>query len=164
MTGPRSKSFPIKNGFCLIYPDKLEINQQDLMGKMERFLYKRGFKTRMVLYLGLAMILLLASLISVIIANYFLATFLLVVAVAALYFLLKNRKLSLATEINRKQIQQVEYKEAIQGVSRAMFLVHFEEGNKSYLKQLQLPPSSPKGQMIVQSALMMMKDEGLIHQ
>ncbi|MEM6764036.1 MAG: hypothetical protein AAF824_07785 [Bacteroidota bacterium] len=164
MIGPRSKSFPIKNGFCLIYPDKLEINQEDLLGKLEKFLYSKGVKTRVLLYMGLVLVLLIAFLISVSIANYFLSAFFLVLSGATVVFLLKNRKLSLATEIIRKNIQQVTYKEPLAGVSRAMFLITFTEEGKTYLKKLQLPPNSQQGQMVAQSAFLMMRDEGLIQQ
>lgn len=156
------KSFPLKNGYCHIYSDRIEIEREDTPARILKFLEDKGLHRNWLLYLFLMIALLLAGLLAVEIENYFLAAFFAASALAALVAVWKNRKVSFSSEILRTQIDHVEYRQAVEGVSRAAFIIHFRPRKALLRRAIYLPTARQGGGQIAQSAYYMMKEEGFL--
>lgn len=150
-----SRSFPIRNGQCHIYEDRLEIRTGGLIEKM-------GIKRLFLPYLLLMLAFALAMLVSVWIVNYFLAAFFGSAMLFSLYFLWTHRSLSVASVIPRDQIESIEYHPAIPGQARASFQIWFRPKRKRLYREVFLPGSSSEGAIIAQSAQAMFREEGLL--
>lgn len=157
-----AKSFSIKNGNCHIFPDRIEIINTDPIGRFSAFLFKKGIKRAMVLYLLLLIGFVLSLLVALQIENYFLAAFFAVCIPLALYYGWTQRKVSLATVIPREQIASIDYNKAVKGVSRASFTIFFTPKKTTLQKPIPLPSLMQKGNQIADTAYWMMKEEGLL--
>ncbi|MDX2249835.1 MAG: hypothetical protein SF052_23830 [Bacteroidia bacterium] len=158
----RARSFPLKNGYCHLYPDHIQIEQDDISGKILYFLEKKGFSRNWIIYLSLSGVMTLATLIAVQIENYFLAAFFAAFSVANLIAAFFSRKVSFASQILREHITSVEYKEAVEGVSRASFTIFFRPKRTILKRNLALPSYRKGDTQIAQAAYYMMKEEKLI--
>ena len=159
---PGTKSFSTRHGYCQIHPDHLEIVREDPYGRMIWWLFRKGISRVLWFYLLFSLGLVLVALMSVQINNYFLATFFALFSLMALWASWHNRFVSFATYIPRKQIEGVSYQEAVQGESRATFLIHFRPRKRLLKRRLTMPSLSQGGSRIAQSAYYMLKEEGLI--
>ena len=150
-----SRSFPIRNGQCHIYEDRIEIKTGGLLEKL-------GAKSVFIPYLLLMLAFALAMLLSVWIVNYFLAAFFASAMLFVLYFLWTHRQLSVARIIPREQIESIEYHPAIPGEARASFKIWFRPRRQKRYRVIYLPGTSVEGAAIAQSAQMMFREEGLL--
>ncbi len=157
---PRSRSFPLRNGYCAIYPDRVEIGGNGLNHHIMQILFNRGFRRLLGFYVLLVLLFIFALLFFIWLNNYFLALFFLMAALFTLYMMWKNRSLSFAPVIQRKEIEYIHYYRAIKGERRASFTIFFRPGKRLLQRRLILP--TQKGEMIAQSAYIMMKDAGEI--
>ncbi|MCI4671535.1 MAG: hypothetical protein MRZ79_25555 [Bacteroidia bacterium] len=162
-----TKSFNIRSGRCTIYRDRVEILQEDISGKIGNWLFKRNIHSAGPVYLLAALLLFIASLLSLTLTNYFLLTFLIATTVVAIYLFFQNRNYSLAPLIQRDQINQIRYHEAIPGKSRPYFEISFspkkeEKPDLVLLRKIVLPNTRHKGTTVADTAYWILKDEGLI--
>ena len=159
---PGPKSFSLKSGNCHLYPDRLEVLRSDLQGRIMSSLANKGVHGAYLYYLVACLGLILAAFLSSYIDNYFLTFFFGVSALVSLYGLWVNRSVSYAHVIPRKQIESVQYKAAVQGVSRASFTIFFRPGKRLYQRKLILPTATHQGTSLADTAFWMMREEGLI--
>ena len=162
---PRTKSFPLRSGYCHIYPDRIEIEQRSVAGKLLHSLLKKGSKRVFWIYGFLTLLFLIATLIAFSLTNYFLVLFFLVAAIFSLVNQFQKRLVSLATYIPRNQIQQVVYNPSVKGERRASFSIFFQpEPEKQVLQRDLLLPGSyqQRGEMVEQSAYYLMRDAGFL--
>ncbi len=160
----RTRSFDIKNGYCQIYSDRIELQYKGLSGAFLRWLSRRGWRGEGLLYLMLTILFALLTLTAIIIENYFLALFFAVFSGVTLFALFQRRQYAFSLKIPRSEIEKVEYKEAVKGVSRAKFIIHFRPKKRLFLREILLPSLMQNGQSVAQSAYWMMRDEGLIQE
>lgn len=163
-----AKTFNIKSGSCTIYRDRIEIYQNDLSGKIGKWLFKRNIYSGGPSYLLLALGLFLASGLAFFIQNYFLCAFLFATAVIGFFLFFQNRKLSFVPLVLRSQITQLKYHEAIPGKSRPFFEISFApqpEDKPGYIlvRKIVLPNTLHNGTSVADTAYWIMKDEGLIN-
>lgn len=157
-----SKTFPLKDGQCVLFQDRIELEYNGLRGRWLAWANKRKLTSVGFWYVMTGIGFLLAAVFSAIIDNWFLAFFFilfLALCIGASWF---NRQASLRTTIQKKEIVKVEYQEAIQGESRAYFRVFFRPGTKMRMRKLPLPGRHQQGGQIANSALWMLKEEGLL--
>jgi len=155
-----SKSFPLRTGSCHIYPDAIHIRSKGLPNYFRQLLFRAGFQRYLVLYILLTLGFIISLLIAVGIQNYFLGFFFGIAALFSLRMAWVNRRLSFAPIIEKKQIDQIQYHEAVPGERRAAFTIVFKAGRHTLQRKIVL--SGRKGEMIAQSAYFMMKDTGLL--
>ena len=161
----RTKSFPLRSGTCYIYPDRIEIEQHSLAGKLLHRILRKGSKRVFWNYLALTIIFLVAALVAATLTNYFLVLFFLVAAGFSLVNQFQKRNLSLATLIPKDQIEQVTYAPSVEGERRASFTVYFQPEKRLLRRELLLPGRYQKnGEMVEQSAFYLMRDAGLLQQ
>ena len=159
---PGPKSFSLKSGNCYLYPDRVEIQRTDLQGRISAWLSKKGLHAASLYYLAFFVGLLIAALLSQLIQNYFLSFFFGASALASLYGLWVNRRVSYASIIPRDQIESVEYQPAVQGVSRARFAIDFRPKKRLYQRIIPLPSATHQGTSLADTAFWMMREAGLI--
>ena len=159
----KSKSFPTRNGSCHIFIDRLEFSSNHSTASLLRWAYKKGFHRSSSLYILIAVIFLLAALISLYIQNVFLALFFGVAMLFGLNMAWSRRKYSFTPIIKKEQVEQVRYLEAIPGERRAGFEIIFRMNDKAFLKKIFLPGRHQEGEMIAQSAFYMMRDAGYLN-
>ncbi|RMG68090.1 MAG: hypothetical protein D6722_12215 [Bacteroidetes bacterium] len=157
-----SKSFATKNGSCHLYPDRIEIENHDLAGRLGAFLYRRGFRRAWVLYLLLALGMALAAASSYLIDNMFLAAFFAILVPVALIGLWTQRSVTYAPVIPRKEIESVVYRPAVKGVSRATFIIFFRPRKRLMQRLIPLPGITQQGTSLADTAYWMMREEGLV--
>ncbi|MEZ4775393.1 MAG: hypothetical protein R3D00_19570 [Bacteroidia bacterium] len=158
----RARSFPLKNGYCYLFQDHILIERNDFTGQILHFLEKRGLRRSWIIYLALLIALVLSALLAVKIENYFLAAFFAAFAFADLFAIWFSRKVSFASNIQREHITAVEYKEAVQGVSRASFTIFFRPKRATLRRTIFLPSIRKGDTQLAQAAYLMMKEEKLI--
>jgi len=157
-----AKSFNIKGGYCYLYPDRIEVLRQDALGQLTAFLFRRGYQRALVLYLLLSVLMVLGALITALIDNYFLASFftlLIPFSLGAAWF---NRDLSFAPVIPKRSVEHVEYRRAVQGESRAAFIISFRPEKRLLRRVISLPTHTHRGTSLADTAYWMMRDDGLI--
>lgn len=162
-----AKTFSIRSGSCTIYRDRIEIFQSDFSGQMGKWLFQRKIFTAGPTYLLLALGLLLASGLAFAIQNFFLCAFLFATSIIGLFLFFQNRKLSFVPRIERVQIKEITYQEAIPGKSRPQFEVEFcpkpeENPDFTLIRRIVLPNTLHKGTSVADTAYWILKDEGLI--
>ncbi len=157
-----SKSFSTKNGVCHLYPDRIEIDRQDWVGVLSRFLFKKGYQRAWVLYLLLTLAMVIGLILSLSIANYFLVFFFVVMSLASVAAAFKNRDLSFIPVIPKKSIEKVVYRKAIESQSRAAFTIYFRPENRLMRRMILLPTRTHQGTSLADTAYWMMRDEGLV--
>lgn len=159
-----AKSFNTKYGYCHLYPDRIELVRKDWVGWLMGFLFRRGYRRAVVLYVLLSIGLGLALLLSLSISNYFLSFFFLVATLVTIYASVRNRDLSFALVIPKKSIEKVNYHRAVEGESRATFVVYFRpnEGQPLLRRIIPLPTRTHQGTTLADTAYWMMRDEGLV--
>jgi hypothetical protein len=109
------------------------------------------------------LVMLVALVFSLLIENYLLSAFFAAMAAFYGYLSWQQRRLSVTQEIERDRIEAVEFRPAVPGQARASFAISFRNGRGRLLTRiLSLPTASEQGNMVVQSALLIMKEEGLV--
>lgn len=156
------KSFPLKDGQCIVYPDKLEIEISGLKGIFIRWINRRKLTSVGFWYVMAGLGFFIATVLSAVIDNWFLAFFFLVFVVLCVIASWRNRHSSLRTQIPRKMIQSIDYQEAIQGESRATFDIHFQPQSTTRIRRLNLPGRHQQGSQVANAAFWILKEEGLI--
>ncbi|GAB4415054.1 MAG: hypothetical protein OHK0039_23400 [Bacteroidia bacterium] len=162
MRSASTKSFTTRNGTCHLYTDRIEIHREDLLGRVERWLYSRGMRRAWVLYALLAAALAIACLAAWLIDNYFLTLFFLTLVPVTLYAAWHHRYTSFAPVVLRSEIESVVYHKAVPGVSRAMFVVSYRPRQRLVQRIISLPTLSQQGASVADTAYWMMRDEGLL--
>lgn len=157
-----SKTFPLKDGQCVLYQDRIELAYDGLRGRWLAWANKRKLTSVGFWYVMAGVGFLLAAFFSAIIDNWFLAFFFMLFLALCIGASWHNRQASLRTTIQKKEIVNIEYQEAIQGESRAYFRVFFQPGTKTRMRKLSLPGRHQHGGQIANSALWMLKEEGLL--
>jgi hypothetical protein len=160
----RTRSFSTRNGYCHLLSDTIKLEYPGLTGKLHAWLERRGWRSVGWLYLLLAVGFGLAVLLALGIENYFLALFLGVFGLIALYGSWARRKYAISPVIQRKHIESVQYFPAVKGISRARFEVYFRPGKRLFIREIPLPSLLQNGQTEAQSAYWMMREEGLIQE
>lgn len=159
---PKAKRFPTLHGFCVIYSDRVEIVDQRMLGRLNQWLNNNKLSGKRVFYIVLILFFLLAALVSFVLEIYFLLIFFMASLAFVFHDIWKNRKLSFAPLIPKKDITEVHYLEAVPGERRAAFHIYFQIKEKVRLRRIQLPRQSKQTTMVAQSAYQMMKDAGLL--
>lgn len=155
----RTKYFPIKGGTCYLHPDRVEIISNHFVG---RLFSRKGLNRVAVLYFLSLIAMTAAILLSLWIENYFLVAFFAVCWMVSLFSIWQSRTRSLAAVIPRKAIEQIAYKEAVEGVSRGQFIIHFRSGKQLLTRKILLPSALNNGKAVAQSAYYMFKEEGML--
>ncbi|MEL6804522.1 MAG: hypothetical protein AAFO91_12170, partial [Bacteroidota bacterium] len=135
----RTRSFDIKNGYCLLYSDRIELQYKGLRGWWLRWMSGRGWRSEGLLYLLLSIVFALLALTAVIIENYFLALFFVVFCGVTVVALFQRQQYAFSVVIPRSEIESVAFREAVKGVSRAKFIVQFRPKKRLYLREILLP-------------------------
>lgn len=160
----RTRSFSTKNGYCNLFPDRIELENRGPGGRFQKWLGKLGWRSVGLLYLLLAMAFLLAGLLATYIDNLFLAAFFAAFGLVSLYASWIRRKFAFTHKIPRNQIEAVRYFEAVKGVSRARFEVDFRPKKRLYVREILMPSLLQNGQTEAQSAYWMMREEGFLQE
>ncbi len=158
----RTRSFPLRKGYCVIYPDRIQIEGKDISHRIIQLLYKWGITRALLFYTLLTFVFVGALFFFIWLNNYFLALFFLGASLFTIYLMWQNRALSFAPVIIRKEIDYIYYYPTIPGERRASFTIFYTPGKKRLKRRLILP--TQKGDMIAQSAYIMMKDAGEIRE
>ena len=157
-----TRSFPLREGQCILHYDRIELVYPGPKGWFLAWANKRKLTSMAFWYFVGAVGFLATALFSVIIDNWFLAFFFFAFALLSVVGSVAYRSLSLRTNIERALIEEVVYREAVEGVSRAYFEVFFRPGKQLRVRKLSLPGKHQQGGQIANSAYWMMKEEGLI--
>lgn len=153
------RTFPLKQGACHITAEGVEIQQTGLMSILISRLKGRKLYFNFLVTLGLGF----AALLSLTIKNYLLFSFF--AAMTAFYAILswQQRDVSLARFIARDQIESVFFQEAVPGESRASFIIWYRNTRgKRLQRKLLLPTRNEQDNMVVQSAIQIMREENLL--
>jgi hypothetical protein len=140
-------------------PEGIEIRQGGFMPTLANKLKGR------VLYFNLliTVALLFAFLLALVIQNYLLASFFAAMAGFYIFLSWQQRNISLTRFIPRDQIESVFFHEAIPGQTRASFVIWFRNPKgKRLQRKLLLPVRSEQDNMVVQSAIQIMREENLL--
>ncbi len=159
---PASKSFSLKDGTCVLYSDRIELEYQGIRGWWLRLANKHKLTSVGFWYVVAAAGFLVAAVFAVIIDNWFLGFFFLLFMAMSLAGSWFNRRASLRTMIPKKDITKVVFHQAEEGVSRAFFKVYFRPARSTRIRKLPLPGQHRQGTQIANAAAWMMKDEGLL--
>lgn len=157
-----SKTFPLKDGQCVLYQDKMVLEYQGIRGRWLAWANKRKLTSVGFWYVMAGMGFLVAAIFAAIIDNWFLAFFFMLFVALCIAASWMNRQASLRTTILKKDITSVQFHKAVQGESRAYFRVYFQPGSKVRMRKLPLPGRHQQGSQIANSALWMLKEEGLM--
>mgnify|MGYP006268340823 CR=1 FL=1 len=157
-----AKSFNLQGGYCYLYPDRVEIQRNDALGRLTQFLSRRGYQRALVLYLLLSLGLALGALTTLLIDNLFLAAFFAILIPFSLGAAWVNRDLSFAPVIPKRSIEQVAYRRAVPGEARAKFVIHFRPDKRRLRRVLAMPPQTHQGTSLADTAYWMLRDDGLI--
>ncbi len=157
-----TRSFPLREGQCILHHDRIELVHAGLKGWFLAWANKRKLTSMAFWYFMGALGFLFTTLLSVIIDNWFLAFFFFAFALLSVVGSVAYRNLSLRTSIEREFIEDVVFREAVEGVSRASFEVYFRPNKQLRMRKLLLPGKHQQGGQIANSAFWMMKEEGLI--
>lgn len=153
------RTFPLKQGSCHVYPEGVEIRQVGFLSALVTRLNGRKLYFNLLVSLGLG----LACLLALVIKNYLLASFF--AAMTAFYAFLswQQRDISLSRFIPRDQIESVFFQEAIPGQSRASFVIWYRNARgKRLQRKILLPTRNEHDNMVVQSAIQIMREEKLL--
>ncbi|WNJ18488.1 hypothetical protein [Pontibacter sp. G13] len=153
-------SFPIKQGQCLVLPDRIEVEHRGWTGRLQGWLHSKGLRTAWILYTLLAIALTVGAGITYGIENWFLVAFFALAALGALYAAFQYRNISLATMIQREHVERIEYHPAVIGVSRANIHIWFRRGSRQFEKILYLPSQIQRGTSQADTAFWVLKDAG----
>lgn len=156
------KSFPLQDGQCIVYPDKLEIEISGVTGGFIRWINRRKLTSVGFWYVMAGVGFFIATVLSAAIDNWFLAFFFLVFVVLCVIASWRNRQASLRTQIPRKMIHTIAYREAVQGQSRARFDIYFKPQSNIRIRRLNLPGRHQQGSQVANAAFWILKEEGLI--
>lgn len=158
-----AKSFAIRNGTCTLYVDHVAIQGQDVVQRLANGLYGRGMVSAMPLMMALAGLLVMASISTLVISNYFLFAFMATMTALAVGYMLRNRNLSFTPRIEKSAIKKVDYFKAQPGVARARFVIYFTHNGQLLKRILTIPNRVYNGTSLADSAYWMMKDEGYLN-
>ncbi len=159
-----AKSFSIRHGTCTLYGDRMEIHTRDFFSRVGAWAYQKGMRTAAPLIFALISGLFLATILSLLIENFFLAAFFGISIILAGWYVAKNRTLSFAPKILKSQIARVTYRKAVPGVAWARFEVYFREKEQGRLlkRVLVIPNRIYNGTSLADTAFWILKDEGYL--
>ncbi|MDP5171795.1 MAG: hypothetical protein NWR72_16220 [Bacteroidia bacterium] len=157
-----SKSFPLKEGLCVLHHDRIELEHTGIKGWWLAWANKRKLTSVGFWYVMAGLGFFVMSILSIIIDNWFLAFFFVLFMALCIGASWYNRQASLRISIAKSEIEQVIFHEAIAGQSRASFEVFFRPNKYLRVRRLSLPGRHQQGAAIANSAMWMMKEEGLL--
>jgi len=156
----RVKSFPLRSGICAIYPDRIELDGKSITYTVSSLFTKWGIARYIWLHAILTLTFVLSLILFLALNNYFLALFFLFAMGFTLRLMWLKRRETFVTIIPRKQIDRIQFHPAVPGEKRASFTILFTPHHTQLKRKIVLP--TRKGEMIAQSAYLMMKDTGML--
>ncbi len=157
-----ARVFSFDAGDCHLYPDRIEIRRKGLWGIIDRYLYERGI-VRMAWFNGWLLAgALVFALVMLIIQNYFLTLFLMGMAGVIGWLTVRSWSVSFAPVIDREAIQEVEWHDAVPGVSRTAIVFRFERKGQLLNQVVRLARTTQGGEGLAEAARKMLRDDGLL--
>ena len=149
--------FKTKTGYCHILQDKIVLTRNGVAGNVANITIGNSIARPLTIYAGISTGLILAALSSIKEGQYVPAILFLGIGIFLLLKVLKSLNYSAAPVIERKQIKNIVFKNAISGATRSYFVVHFEN-NRGKIKQrlILLPGSLTNGKIETEKALQIM--------
>lgn len=155
--------FRTKTGYCHILPDKIVLTRNGVIGEMSNAVVGNSIISPLIIY-SLFLIYLVYKVITLYnIGETTRAMFHLAIAALILFVLFKSVSNSATPVIYRNKIKNVIFKKATP-LTRAYFIVVFENGKSKIKKRLiMLPGSMSGGNEATEEALTIMKEEGFLY-
>ncbi|WP_417366255.1 phosphoribosylaminoimidazolesuccinocarboxamide synthase [Flavobacterium beibuense] len=156
------KKFKTKTGYCHILPDNIVLTRDGVLGEISKITVGNTMVRSMVLY-SLFLLYLIYKVVTLYgIGDMVRAILHLAVAALLFFVLLKSMNNSATPVIPRNKIKSVTFKKAT-ALTRACFLIDFEDEKGKLKKRLiMLPGSMSGGQEAVEDAVKIMQEEKLI--
>lgn len=153
------RTFPLKQGSCHISSEGVEIQQSGFISVLITRLKGRKLYFNLLITAGLG----LAFVLALVIENYLLASFFAAMTFFYAFLSWQQRDISLSRYIPRDQIESVFFQEAIPGQSRASFVFWYRsKRGKRLQRKILLPVRNEQDNMVVQSAIQIMREEKLL--
>lgn len=138
-------AFPTKTGVCELSEESLTLTREGWRGGLASILFgKNNSRYRLSLWLT-AFGSLIAAIFCLWLNNYLLLVFFLGFAGYYFFNLWKSRDISTETIIPLDKIHHVHYHQAVEGVSRPYFEVHFTDSKGKHRRRLIILPAAGNG-------------------
>jgi hypothetical protein len=157
------KIFKTKTGFCHIFPDKIVLTRDGIIGNFAKAVNGNHISRILIIY-GIFSLWLFYSAFNSYQKGHTAKPIIFgLLGLYLVYALVTSINNSGTPVIERQKIKQVKFKKAIVGLTRSRFEVLFEDENGKIKKRLiMLPGSLTDGQNETEKALKIMKDEKIL--
>ena len=157
------KRFKTKTGFCHILPDSIILTRDGIIGNISKAVVGKSITRVMLIYGGISAFLFYSAYDGFQRGETFSAVFFGLFGFYLVYGILTSLNNSATSSIERDKIKSVKFKKAIFGLTRARFIVVFEDENKKIKKRLiMLPGSLNNASKETEIALQIMREEKLL--
>lgn len=154
------KVFKTTTGYCHVLPDKIVLTRTGVLGSMAEITVGKNITRPLIIY-GICSIGLFYSSIKGFMEGEIVpGVFFLVVSLLLVFGILRSLHNSGTPVIERSKIKEIEFKKAVHGITRAYFIVHFEnEMGKLKRRLIMLPGSLSGGDEASSKAVQIMAEE-----
>ena len=158
------KKFKTKTGYCFINPSYIELTRNGVKGKLAKSLFGNNINRALIIYSTIAIGLIYVAVRSYSNEKYFLSVYFGIIAMYLILSVIRSFNNSATSVIQRSSIKDVKFIKAQTGITRACFVIHFEN-EKGILKKrfIFLPGSLNNGAVETDKAIVLMREEGFIN-
>jgi len=157
------KVFKTKTGFCHIFPDKIILTRDGIIGTVAKVTVGKGMARMFFIYGALSLWLFYTAYNSYLQGQLFQPILFLLLGLGLIFGILSSLNNSATPVIERNKIRNVKFKKGIAGITRSRFEVFFEDENgKIKRRMIMLPGSMTGGQEATEQAIKIMTDEKLM--
>jgi hypothetical protein len=157
------KIFATKTGFCHVLPDRIILSREGIIGNISETTAGNTISRILILYIIVSCLFIFGAYTFYVEGQF---PQMMIFGLVALYFLfgiIRSLNNSAAPVIERDKIRSVKFRSAIPGLTRAHFEIRFQDTKGKIKKRLILLPGSMSGgQNETETAIRIMKEEGLL--
>ena len=155
-----SKIFKTKTGYCHVLQDKIVLTRDGIIGNLAQVTTGNNIARPLIIYGLIAAGLLFLAIQEFNQGQTGSASVFIVFGLLLIFGIFKSLNNSATPVIDRQNIQDIEFKKAIPGLTPSHFIVHFLADNGKVKKRLILLPGSLTGGPVeTEKALQIMKEE-----
>ncbi|WP_405398939.1 phosphoribosylaminoimidazolesuccinocarboxamide synthase [Maribacter sp. Asnod2-G09] len=157
------KRFKTKTGFCHILTDRIILTRDGVIGNISKVVVGKSITRVLLVYGGISAFLFYSAYDGFQRGETFSTVLFGLFGLYLVYGILNSLNNSAIPSIERNKIKSVKFKKAIFGLTRARFILVFEDENQKMKKRLiMLPGSWDNGLQETEKALKIMREEKLL--
>ena len=157
------KKFKTKTGFCHILTDSIILTRDGVIGNISKVVVGKSITRVLLVYGGISAFLFYSAYDGFQRGETFSTVLFGLFGLYLVYGILNSLNNSATPSIERNKIKSVKFKKAIFGLTRARFILVFEDENQKMKKRLiMLPGSWNNGSQETEKALKIMREEKLL--